>query len=100
MQILLALALASSVSPVSGGPTPYPRPQLLLTVQQGGQTIPPSGGTVTLEGIGSITFPAGAFSESQEVEFGTITDPAVLSSELFDFDQVALPGILGPDARS
>jgi hypothetical protein len=69
---------------------------LLLTVQQGGQTIPPEGGTVTLEGIGSITFPAGAFTETQTVVLDTI----VSAFQLRDFDQTVMIGSTGPDARA
>ena len=72
-------------------------PDTLNTVRQGGQaSIPPEGGTVTLEGIGSITFPAGAFSEAQTVELDTI----VSAFQLLDFDQIAMAGSAGPDARA
>ena len=89
MRILLALALTSSVSPVSAGPTLYPGPQLLLTVQQGGQTIPPSGGTVTLEGVGSITFPAGAFGVPTGVALDSLT--SAVEDAIFDGSSSGAP---------
>jgi murein DD-endopeptidase MepM/ murein hydrolase activator NlpD len=64
-------------------------PELALAVQRG--VITPSGGTITVPGFGSVTFPAGAFSEAQVVEVDTMTS----SSEIHDLRESSLPAVVG-----
>ena len=56
--------------------------------------IPPTGGTIVLEGIASVTFPNGAFPSTQQVRLETTRDAA--TNELFQLSSV----IFSPGARS
>jgi len=57
-------------------------------------TIPASGGTITLQGIASVNFPAGAFTVEQEVIIETTSDPD--TNELFTLTSA----IFGAGSRS
>jgi murein DD-endopeptidase MepM/ murein hydrolase activator NlpD len=56
--------------------------------------IPSTGGTISLEGIGSVTFPAGAFPATQQVRIETTSDAE--TNELFQLSAV----IFSPGTRS
>ncbi len=49
-------------------------------------TIPPEGGQVSLPGFATVTFPAGAFATSQEVELSATSDPN--TSEIYSVSGV------------
>ncbi len=84
----------AGITASSGGVTSAPLTVTVTAATGGnGTTIGPGGGTVTLTGIATVTFPAGAFAAPQDVVVSSTSDVQTAQ----DFSESA--AIFGPAAR-